>query len=122
MAHYAEVINGVVRRVIVAEQDFIDSGAVGTPTRWIQTSYNTFSGVHRLGGTPLRKNFAGIGYTFDEKRDAFIPPKHYQSWILDEQTCQWVPPIKPPQDWRTYQWDESRLNWVEVENNNPNMR
>lgn len=112
MAHFAEVINGIVIRVIVAEQDFIDSGVVGNPSKWIQTSYNTFGGKHKLGGTPLRKNYAGIGYTYDETRDAFIPPKQYQSWILNEETCLWEPPIQPPQDSRTYQWDEPRLNWV----------
>lgn len=122
MGHYAEVVNGTVRRVIVAEQDFINSGAVGNASKWIQTSYNTFAGTHKLGGTPLRKNFAGIGFTYDETRDAFIPPKPFQSWVLDENTCQWVAPIQPPQDWRNYRWEESKLNWVEVTYSNPNMK
>ena len=86
MAHFAEVINGIVKRVIVAEQDFIDSGAVGNPSNWKQTSYNTHGGIHKLGGTPLRKNYAGINYTYDEQRDAFIPPKPYPSWNLNEST------------------------------------
>ena len=114
MAHFAEVINGIVRRVIVAEQDFIDSGAVGIPSRWIQTSYNTYGGQHKLGGTPLRKNYAGIGYTYDETRDAFIPPQPFPSWILDEQTCLWSPPVPHPMDEKSYNWDEQLQNWVEI--------
>jgi len=119
MAHFAEIDqNNVVLRVIVAEQDFIDSGAVGDPSRWIQTSYNTHSGVHTLGGTPLRKNYASIGYTYDPQRDAFIPQKNFNSWVLDEFTCTWVAPIPMPADAGTgdppksYYWDESVTNWV----------
>ena len=90
MSHYAEVINGVVQRVIVAEEDFIQSGAVGDPALWVQTSYNTQAGQHILGGTPLRKNYAGIGYTYDPQRDAFIPPQPEQgTWVLNEETCTW---------------------------------
>lgn len=94
MSHFAEVVDGVVQRVIVAEQDFIDSGAVGDPSRWIRTSYNTSGGEHPEG-RPLRKNYAGIGYTYDAKRDAFIPPQPDPSWTLNEQTCLW----EPPADW-----------------------
>ena len=108
--HYAEVINGVVERVIVASQEFIDSGAVGNPETWIKTSYNTFAGVHKLGGTPLRKNFAGVGYTYDKERDAFIPPKPFESWYLDEEKCIWMPPVPYPQE--PAEWDEERKEWV----------
>jgi hypothetical protein len=114
MAHFAEVVNGIVRRVIVAEQDFIDSGAVGIPSRWVQTSYNTYGGVHKLGGTPLRKNYAGVGYTYDEQRDAFIPPRPYQSWNLNEDTCLWESPIPYPNDYKPYLWNETTGSWEEV--------
>lgn len=114
MAHFAEVVNGIVKRVIVAEQDFIDSGAVGIPSRWVQTSYNTYAGKHKLGGTPLRKNYAGIGYTYDEQRDAFIPPKPYPSWNLNEDTCLWESPIPYPNDEKQYIWDETIGNWSEL--------
>lgn len=112
MSHFAEVINGVVSRVIVAEQDFIDSGAVGDPSNWIQTSYNTRSGVHINGGIPLRKNYAGIGYSYDPIRDAFIPPKPFNSWIIDEFSCQWIPPIPKPEG--NFIWNESLENWEAV--------
>ena len=90
MAHFAQVQNGIVVNVIVAEQDFIDSGAVGDPSEWIQTSYNTKGGVHLLGGTPLRMNFAGIGYTYDSFRDAFIEPNPGDGFVFDEATCTWI--------------------------------
>ena len=78
---------------------------------WKQTSYNTQAGVHKLGGTPLRKNFAGIGYTYDEDRDAFIHKKPYNSWILNEQTCQWEAPVAKPNDGKLYNWNETNLTW-----------
>ena len=91
MSHYAQIDqNNQVTQVIVAEQDFIDSGAVGDPAAWIQTSYNTYGNVHQLGGTPLRKNYAGIGYTYDSTRDAFIPAKPGEDYILDEDKCIWI--------------------------------
>lgn len=105
--------DNIVTEVIVAEQDFIDSGAVGDPSLWIQTSYNTVGGKHLLGGTPLRKNFAAIGYTYDRVRDAFIPPKPFESWALDEDTCLWGPPMPYPNDGKNYAWDDSVGNWVE---------
>ena len=92
MAHYAKIENTIVTQVIVAEQDFIATGALGDPAAWIQTSYRTHGGQHPEG-TPLRKNYAGLGYTYDEQRDAFIPPKPYPSWVLNEQTCLWESPI-----------------------------
>jgi hypothetical protein len=109
MAHFAEVIDGLVTIVIVAEQDFIDT--LSNPQNWIQTSYNTREGVHLLGGTPLRKNFAGIGYSYDPVRDAFIPPKPFASWVLSEETCAWYPPIPYPEDGQKYEWDESSVSW-----------
>jgi hypothetical protein len=113
MSHFAEIdAEGRVLRVIVAEQDFINSGAVGNPRRWIQTSYNTSGGQHRLGGIPLRKNYAGVGYTYDRERDAFIPPRPYRSWILDESTCLWIAPVPRPDDGKLYSWDENIEEWV----------
>ena len=114
MAHFAKVENGIVTQVLVVEQDFIDSGALGDPSMWIQTSYNTRGGEHTLGGTPLRKNYAGIGFTYDRIRDAFIPPKPYASWVLNEDTCLWDAPVAMPTDDKRYTWDEATTNWVEV--------
>ena len=113
MSHFAKVENGVVTQVIVAEQDVIDSGLFGEPSSWVQTSYNTQGGVHVLGGTPLRKNFAGIGFTYDAVRDAFIPFQPFPSWVLNENTCLWESPIPYPQDGKEYIWNEEQLNWVE---------
>jgi len=118
MAHFAEVIDGIVQRVLVVEQDYINTGKLGNPTNWIQTSYNTSGGVHLLGGTPLRKNYAGVGFTYDTEIDAFIPPKLYNSWLLNEETCCWEPPIPYPTDGNMYTWDEDQLNWILVENKN----
>lgn len=115
MAHFAQINeNNIVVQVIVAEQDFINSGAVGDPGHWIQTSYNTHGGEHRLGGTPLRKNYAGIGFTYDPAKDAFIPPKPFPSWQLNETTCLWEPPVAMPSDGQLYRWDEPSVNWVLV--------
>jgi hypothetical protein len=114
MGHFAKVDNGVVTQVIVAEQDVIDTGLFGDPATWVQTSYNTYAGEHRNGGTPLRKNYAGIGYTYDAERDAFIPPKPYNSWVLNETTCIWEAPIPAPVvEGKMYTWDEATTNWVE---------
>jgi hypothetical protein len=91
MAHFAKVVDGRVVAIIVAEQDFIDSYQEPIQGEWIQTSYNTIGGIHTQGGTPLRKNYAGVGYTYDRVRDAFIPPKPIGvEVVLDENTCQWV--------------------------------
>lgn len=113
MSHFAKVENGVVTQVIVAEQGFINSGAVGDPSLWVQTSYNTRGGQHPEG-RPLRKNYAGIGYTYDSDRDAFIPPKAYESWILNEETCLWESPVAYPDDGKLYRWSEENQSWVEV--------
>lgn len=109
MSHFAQVINDVVIRVIVAEQDVINTGIFGSG--FIQTSYNTTGGVHVLGGIPLRKNYAAVGYTYDSVRDAFIPPKLFPSWILNEDTCQWQSPIPYPADGEKYQWNEANQSW-----------
>ena len=121
MAHFAQVENGIVTQVIVAEQDVIDSGLFGTG--WVQTSYNTRGGVHYGqdgqpdGGVALRKNYAGIGYIYDSVRDAFIPPQPYPSWTLNEDTCNWVPPTPYPTDGNIYSWDEDTQSWVEINDN-----
>ena len=120
MSHFAKVENGTVTQVIVAEQDVIDTGMFGTG--WIQTSYNTRGGIHYGldgepdGGEALRKNYAGVGYTYDSERDAFIPPQPYASWVLDEATCLWVAPVAMPMDDKQYNWDEENKSWVEFQN------
>lgn len=113
MAHFAKVENNIVTQVIVAEQDEIDSGLFGVG--WVQTSYNTHGGQHPEG-RPLRKNYAGIGYTYDSVRDAFIAPQPYASWVLDEQTCLWGAPTPMPTDGKRYTWDEATTSWIEVTN------
>ena len=113
MSHFAKVENGIVTQVIVAEQDVIDSGLFGTG--WVQTSYNTYGGQHPEG-RPLRKNYAGVGYTYDANRDAFISPQPYASWTLNEDTCLWDSPVPYPTDSKRYTWDESTTSWVEVNN------
>ncbi len=123
MSHFAQVINGVVENVIVAEQDFVDT--LPDPQNWIQTSYNTYGGIHYKPNDPnhepsedqskaLRKNYAGIGFTYNNVLDAFIPPKPYPSWTLNENTCQWEPPVPLPNDDKFYRWDETTTSWVEV--------
>jgi len=121
MAHYAKVSNNLVTQIIVAEADFFDTFVDSSPGEWIQTSYNTSGGVHANGETPLRKNYAGIGFTYDATRDAFIPPQPYPSWTLVEDTCQWEAPITYPDDDKMYHWDEdihqadNTKGWVENE-------
>jgi hypothetical protein len=126
MSHYAKVVNNIVTSVIVAEQDFINTYDDGVPGQWIQTSYNTRGGIHYQPNTSipsddqskaLRKNYAGIGYSYDSERDAFIPPKPYNSWILDEDTCLWISPIPNPSDGKQYRWDEASLSWIEMTEN-----
>jgi hypothetical protein len=112
MSHFAKVENGVVTQVIVIEQDTLNTGHWGDPASWIQTSYNTIGGVHTQGGTPLRKNFAGVGYIYDAGRDAFMPPKPFASWVLDEATCNWNAPTPMPTDGAMYMWRESDTSWV----------
>jgi hypothetical protein len=112
MSHYAKVQNGSVTQVIVAEPEFFDTFIDNSPGEWIQTSYNTHGGQHPEG-RPLRKNYAGIGYTYDKTLDAFIPPKPFASWTLDEETCLWNAPVAMPTDGR-YRWNEDILNWEEL--------
>ena len=112
MAHFAKVVDGIVTEVIVAEQDFIDTHCTGT---WIQTSYNTYGGVHSQGGTPLRKNFAGKGFTYDSSADVFYAPKPYESWKLNTTTYLWEPPVAYPKDGKVYSWNEKTTSWDAVE-------
>jgi hypothetical protein len=123
MAHFAEIdSNNIVIRVLVVGDDQENRGQeflsndLALGGNWIQTSYNTRGGKHVLGGTPFRKNYAGIGYTYDSTRDAFIPPRPalYPSWILDENSCLWTPPLPYPNDGKRYKWDEPTVSWVEV--------
>lgn len=111
MSHFAKVENGIVTQVIVAEQDVIDSGVFGAG--WVQTSYNTVGGQHPEG-RPLRKNYAGVGFTYDSTRDAFYAPQPYPSWTLDENTCLWNAPTSMPIDGNRYTWDESTTSWVAI--------
>ena len=113
MAHFARV-NGLtmkVDKVIVAEPEFIQT--LPDYDFWIQTSYNTHGGQHPEG-RPLRKNYAGIGFTYDKDRDAFIPPKPFDSWVLNEDTCLWDAPVPMPEDGKPYKWNEETLSWVEI--------
>lgn len=119
MAHFAKVNNGIVEQVIVAEPEFFDTFVDSSPGQWIQTSYNTHGGVHANGGTPLRKNYAGIGYSYDAQRDAFIPPKPYASWVLNEETCLWDAPVPYPNDGGRYAWNESTQAWDAVPDEQP---
>jgi hypothetical protein len=113
MSHFAQIDeNNIVTQVLVIEQDVVDTGLFGNPSSWIKTSYNTNGGVHKLGGTPLRKNYAGIGYTYDVTRDAFIPPKPFNSWTLNEDTCVYEAPIPMPNDEKMYIWNEETTSWM----------
>ena len=115
MSHFAQIDgNNIVTQVLVIEQDVIDTGLFGDPASWIQTSYNTRGGIHTLGGTPLRKNYAGIGYTYNASRDAFIPPKPFASWTLNEDTCLWEAPTPMPvEEGKIFVWNEETTSWVE---------
>lgn len=124
MGHYAKIVDGKVETVIVAEADFIEMLTSTTSETWIQTSYNTRGGKHydpitNIEDTSptniaLRKNYAGIGYTYDSDRDAFIPPKPYESWVLNDESCLWNAPIAYPSDGKLYDWDENSKQWVEL--------
>ena len=114
MAHYAKVVNGIVENIIVAEEDFFDNFVDTSPGDYIQTSYNTSGGQHLQGGTPLRKNFAGVGHIYDAVRDAFYGPQPYPSWTLNEETCLWEAPVAEPDDGNMYKWNETDQQWDEV--------
>ena len=128
MARFAEldVFKKVIRVLVLDDKDtqdkkgnevesvgakYLNNGFGGT---WVRTSYNTQGGVHKLGGTPFRKNHAGIGFTYDETRDAFIPPQPFNSWTLNEDTCQWKAPSAKPDDGKLYEWNKETKSWVEV--------
>ena len=121
MAHWAQIDeNNIVVQVTVGDNNdpagdegyqWLVDNLGGT---WIKTSFNTMQGEHLVGGTPFRKNFAAIGYTYDASRDAFIPPKPFDSWILDEDTCIWKAPIGKPTDEPKYYWNEESLSWIEI--------
>ena len=113
MGHFAKVNNGIVEQVIVAEPEFFQTFVDSSPGEWIQTSYNTHGGQHPEG-RPLRKNYAGIGFSYDRTRDAFIPPKPHASWVLNETTCLWDSPVPYPTDGKKYQWDEATTSWIEM--------
>jgi hypothetical protein len=121
MAHFAKLGKGnIVERVAVVSNDVATTEQEGmdflnnlhqSRDVWKQTSYNTKAGVHLLGGTPFRKNYAAVGYTYDQTRDAFIPNKPYNSWTLNETTCQWEPPVARPNDGQRYEWNEETQQW-----------
>ena len=121
MAHFAKIGTGnivlsvhvVSNDVATTEQDGVDflNNLYGTRDIWKQTSYNTYGGEHKEGGTPFRKNYAGVGFTYDESKDAFIAPRPFPSWTLDEETCLWEPPVAYPTDGQEYEWNEQTLAW-----------
>jgi hypothetical protein len=124
MGHYAKIENGIVVKVNVVEEDFFNANPERYSGTWIQTSYNTRGGIHYQPNswTPsddqskaLRKNYAGIGFIYDEIRDAFYQPQPYPSWILNEDTCAWESPIPYPNDGKNYIWNEENQSWDEVE-------
>tara|TARA_E500000305_G_C3911762_1_gene183741 strand:- start:151 stop:498 length:348 start_codon:yes stop_codon:yes gene_type:complete len=114
MAHFAKVLDGKVTQVIVAEQDFIDNMIDTSAGNWIQTSYNTYGGVHKSGGTPLRYNYAGVGYLYDATADAFYEVQPYNSWTLNTSTYLWEAPVAYPTDDKKYDWNEEIINWEEA--------
>ena len=113
MAHWAHLTNGIVDQVIVIDEETLALGHWGDPSEWKQTSYRTQGGQHPEG-KPFRFNYAGLGYSYDATRDAFIPPKPFASWLLNETTCLWEAPTPMPTDGKFYRWEESTLSWVEV--------
>ena len=121
MAHFAKIENGVVVQVVVAEEAFISTGALGDPANWVQTSYNTRGGVHYgqdgnpSGREQLRKHYAGIGYAYDSGRDAFIPPQPYPSWTMSDDTCLWNAPVAMPTEGGPFTWNEATLAWDAVQ-------
>ncbi len=121
MAHFAKIEDNIVTQVLVVPDNAEDRGQdylandLGLGGTWIQTSYNTSGGVHANGGTPVRKNYAGIGYSYDSVRDAFIPPKPFASWLLNDATCLWeAPTAMPVEEGKMFRWVEEDLNWQEI--------
>lgn len=113
MGHFAKVLNGKVVNVIVAEPEFFETFVDSSPGTWLATSYNTHGNQHANGGTPVRGNFAGIGYLYDANNDVFYEPKPFDSWTLNESTWLWESPIPKPNDGKLYLWDEPTQTWVE---------
>jgi hypothetical protein len=113
MGHFAKVLDGKVVQVIVAEPEFFNTFSDTSPGQWIQTSYNTHGNKHP-NKTPLRGNFAGVGYTYDQANDVFYAPKPFSSWSLDQETWLWNAPTPYPQDGKKYNWDELTLSWKEL--------
>jgi hypothetical protein len=113
MAHFAKIVDGKVVSVIVAEPEFFDTFVDSTPGTWLQTSYNTFGNKHSKGGTPLRGNYAGIGFTYDAEKDVFYAPQPFPSWTLNADYL-WEAPIAYPTDGKNYVWDESAQDWLLV--------
>jgi len=121
MAHFAklgtgniiEIVEAVSNDIATTEQAGVDflNNLYGSRDAWKQTSYNTYGGVHKLGGTPLRKNYASIGFTYDQTLDAFIAPKPFNSWTLNETTCLWEAPTAYPTDGEDYNWNETTKSW-----------
>ena len=114
MGHFAKVVDGKVTQVIVAEPEFFDTFVDSSPGTWLATSYNTFGNKHTKGGTPLRGNFAGIGYSYDSLADVFYAPQPYPSWVLSPKTFLWEAPVAMPTDNKFYEWNESSQSWKEV--------
>ena len=114
MGHFAKVVNGKVEQVIVAEPEFFTTFVDTSPGTWLQTSYNTIGGQHTQGGTPLRGNYAGIGFIYDQANDVFYAPQPYASWVLNNTTWTWEAPVAMPEDGKKYNWDEASTSWVEV--------
>ena len=123
MGHFAKVVDGRVTQVIVAEREFFDTFVDSSPGQWLRTSYNMRGGIHYEPNSDvpradqsqaLRKNYAGIGYSYDPVRDAFIPPQPFASWQLNEDTCLWSAPVAYPTDGKVYRWDEPTTAWIEI--------
>lgn len=114
MGHFAKVVDGKVTQVIVAEPEFFQTFVDSSPGQWIQTSYNTIGNQHTQGGTPLRGNYAGVGYTYDQANDVFYAPQPFASWVLNQSTWLWEPPVPMPTDGKMYVWDEPTTSWKEI--------
>ena len=114
MSHYAKVVDGKVVSVIVAEAEFFETFVDSSAGTWIKTSYNTIGNKHTQGGTPLRGNFAGIGYHYDPAADVFFAPKPFDSWVLSPKTFLWEAPVAMPADGKAYEWQESSQSWKEL--------
>lgn len=123
MAHFAKIVDNTVVKVIVAEPEFFNTFVDSSPGQWLQASYNTRGGVHYQPNShepsadqskALRMNFPGVGYTYDAERDAFISPSPFPSWVLNQTTCLWEPPVTKPDDGQTYTWNETEQRWDAV--------